>query len=108
MMSFFDVEFLEKYIIEDYKSENENVCEFCFGMYENQEQFVDYLVKEYGLIEVEDGYFVQLQVVFIEEIFVDSFFKYFNIKYIIEDEIYVEIDGKYIIIQNINGFMNIN
>lgn len=35
MMSFFDVEFLEKYIIEDYKSENENVCELCFGMYEN-------------------------------------------------------------------------
>lgn len=35
---------------------------------------------------------------FIEEIFVDSFLKYFNIKYIIEDEIYVEIDGKYIII----------
>lgn len=35
MMSFLDVEFLEKYIIEDYKSENENVCELCLGMYEN-------------------------------------------------------------------------
>lgn len=108
MMSFPDAESLEKHTIEDHKSENENVCELCLGTYENQEQFADHLVKEHGLVEVEDGYFVQLQAVPTEEISVDSPSKYLNTKHITENEIHAEIDGKHIIIQNINGLMNIN
>nr|XP_022301662.1 zinc finger protein Xfin-like [Crassostrea virginica] len=108
MMSFPDVEGLEKHTIEDHKSENENVCELCLGTYENQEQFADHLVKEHGLIEVEDGYFVQLQAVPTEEVSFDSPSKYLNTKHITEDEIHAEIDGKHIIIQNINGLMNVN
>ncbi|XP_062613426.1 zinc finger protein Xfin-like isoform X1 [Saccostrea cucullata] len=108
MMSFPDVEALEKHTVEDHKSENENVCELCLGTYENQEQFADHLVKEHGLIEIEDGYFVQLQSVPVEEISTDSPSKYLNTKHITEDEIHAEIDGKHIIIQNVGGLMNSN
>lgn len=108
MMSFPDVEGLEKHTVEDHKSENENVCELCLGTYENQEQFADHLVKEHGLIEVEDGYFVQLQAMPVEELSTDNPSKYLSTKHITDDEIHAEIDGKHIIIQNIGGLLNTN